>query len=158
MAIHNLNLLETNLIKKNTVLDKLIALADKQGELLNADSIIIEDFDSCMDEQDALLEELMQLDDGFEQLCEKVAEELTDKANECTAQIEHIRQINQEHFNKSKDLQEKEASNKERLEQYFDKERKAIGSGRRSSKAAMDYYKSMSRSAIIPPQFMDQKK
>ena len=158
MLFQNLNLLETNLIEKNAVLDKLIALADKQAELLNVDSIAIKDFDSCMDEQDALLEELMQLDDGFEQLCEKVAEELTDKADECTAQLERIRQINQEHLNKSKGLQEKEASNKERLEQYFDKERKAIGSGRRSSKAAMDYYKTMSKSNVIPPQFMDQKK
>lgn len=158
MVVKNLNLLEENLIKKNIVLDKLLVLCDKQSELLDKDSIVIEDFDSCMDEQDTLLEVLMQLDDGFEQLCEKVAIDLSDNKDVYAEQMPRIRQINREHFTKSKILQEKEASNKERLEWYFDKERKAIGSGRRSSKAAMDYYKSMSRSAVIPPQFMDQKK
>ena len=61
-------------------------------------------------------------------------------------------------MDKTESLQKKEQSNKQKLEIYFQNERKDLGTGRRSSKAALDYYKSMNRSNVIPPQFMDQKK
>ena len=48
--------------------------------------------------------------------------------------------------------------NKKLIEDYFRKERDGIRNGRKSSKAAINYYRNMSKSAVRPPQFLDSKK
>lgn len=154
----NLKLLEENLTRKNYILDKLQTLCDKQSLLLVGDSIGMEDFDDCMNEQNVLVEELVQLDYDFEQLCKLVREEVIADHNMDESEKERISQLNQTVLDKGLKLQAQAASNKKKLDQYFQKERKNIGSGRRSSKAAMDYYRTMSKSNVIPPQFMDKKK
>ena len=44
------------------------------------------------------------------------------------------------------------------IERYFAKQRTGIKAGRTASKAAYDYYKNMSNTGHVPPQFMDSKK
>ena len=55
-------------------------------------------------------------------------------------------------------VQAQEARNKKLIEEYFRRQREGIREGRKSSKAAFDYYKNMSKSSVVMPQIMDQKK
>ena len=55
-------------------------------------------------------------------------------------------------------IQAQEARNKKLIEDYFRKEKDGIRMGRKSSQAAIGYYKTMSNSAVMPPQFLDSKK
>ena len=55
-------------------------------------------------------------------------------------------------------IQAQEARNKKLIEDYFRKEREGIRVGRKSSKAAINYYKNMSGSSVVMPLFMDDKK
>ena len=59
---------------------------------------------------------------------------------------------------KSIAIQAQEARNKKLAEDYFTKAKQELKKGRRSSKAALDYYKSMNKTQMVSPQFMDKKK
>ena len=55
-------------------------------------------------------------------------------------------------------IQAQEARNRKLIEDYFRKEKEGIRMGRKSSKAAVDYYKNMNKSSVVMPLFMDSKK
>ena len=54
-------------------------------------------------------------------------------------------------------IQAQEARNKKLVEDYFRRERNSLNRNRKSSKAAYDYYKSMSQTNVVQPRFMDNK-
>lgn len=158
MVEKNLDLLEQNLEKKNGVLDCLLEVCDKQTVLLKSPSVELEAFDGCMEEQDKGVQELILLNDEAEDLYEQLRSENLLINGPYGEQIKRLRALISQIMDKTSLLQEKEQSNKQRMEAYFQMERKSFGTGRRSSKAALDYYRNMNRSNVIPPQFMDQKK
>ena len=158
MVEKELKQFEQNLIKKNELLDRLHGLNDKQSALLKDAELEVEVFDACMDEQDELLQELIGLDEDMVGMYETLRSEKIDVDGPCTLQTEKIKALISQIMDKTNSLQEKEQIVKQKLDVYFECERKNLGEVRKTSKAAMDYYKSMSRSNVIPPQFMDQKK
>lgn len=158
MVEKDLELLEQNLVKKSDLIDQLLGLSDKQLTLLESSTMTAEIFDSCMEEQDEQIQKLVILNEEAEELYERLyLEELLVKGP-YALQISRLKALISQIMEKTCSLQEKEQLNKQKLEAYFQNERKNLGSGRRSSKAALDYYKSMNRSNVIPPQFMDRKK
>lgn len=158
MVENNLKRLKANLLQKNALLEQLQKLYDEQAMLLDGSSMETESFDVCMDKQDELLHEFEALNEDADKLYEqlRLTEFLADGPYEI--QIEELKSLIAQITVLTETLQKTEQSNKQKLDSYFRKERKSFGAGRRSSKAAMDYYKSMNRSNVIPPQFMDQKK
>lgn len=158
MMKNYLDILEDSLVKKSSILDSLRALSDRQTAILSITPVSLEEFDRCMDEKDTYLSELEKLDEGFELLYEKVKDELAENKQQHADQIARLKQQIQEVMDKSVSLQAQESRNKENVMKHLQNEMKNNGDNRRSSKAAYDYYKSMSRSNVIPPHFMDKKK
>lgn len=158
MTKNYLDILEESLIKKESVLDSLHVLSNKQAEVLGESEVFLEVFDQYMDEKDAYLEELDKLDEGFELLYEKIKAELLEHKEIYAEQIERVQQQIQNIMDKSVSLQALESRNKEKVMGYLQNAKKNNGDNRRSSKVAYDYYKSMSRSNVIPSHFMDKKK
>lgn len=157
MIEKDLKVLEESLNKKAAILEKLHELGDKQSELLTDPSMSMEDFDKYMDEQDVLVGRLVELDEGFDALYESLKESMPDNKTPYMQQITRIQELVGKLMSQTELLSKKEAANKEKLTEYFNRERKNYGAGRRSSKAALDYYKNMSGSNVIPSYFMDQK-
>ncbi|MBQ8591891.1 MAG: flagellar protein FliT [Lachnospiraceae bacterium] len=158
MMNNYLKILEESLIKKNTILDKLQELSDKQWVILNTTPVALEDFDKCVDEKDALLGDLSKLDEGFDTLYENIKNGLLDNKEQYSVQIKTLQQLIQKIMDKSVSIQAQESRNKDMVTAYFKNQKQSFGDGRRSSKAALDYYKSMNKSNVIQPHFMDQKK
>jgi len=158
MVEKKLHLLEQNLEKKSDLLGKLLELCDKQNAVLDSSSWDAEDFDACMAEQDIFLQELDRLNVEADELYSFLASEDFSSNEKYDEQIGRIKNLISQLENKTILFQEKEQFTKQKLEVYFQNERKTFGSGRRSSKAALDYYRNMNRSNVVPPQFMDQKK
>ncbi len=158
MVEKELKRLEQNLLKKDELLDRLHGLFDKQSALLDDIDMETELFDNCMDEQDQLLQQVVALNEEADELYECLCLENLTLDGSYAEQIERLKALLSKVMDKTESLQKKEQSNKQKLEVYFKSERKNFGTGRRSSKAALDYFKSMNRSNVIPPQFMDQKK
>ena len=158
MTENYLTLLEESLQKKLQVMEEIQQYNLKQQELFQSEKADLDGFDEAVEEKGKLIEKLTALDNGFESLYSKVKKELEVDRDKYLDQIKRLQKLVTEVTETSVSIQAQEARNKKLIEEYFRKERDNIRSGRRSSKAAYDYYKNMNRSAVVMPQLMDKKK
>lgn len=155
-----LSIMEQSLEKKIEILDRIIAKNQEQNAILNNPNMKWEDFDDNANRKMELIEEIDKLDEGFEDLFSRVKEELESPGGKekNAAQIVRMQELICQITEKSTSIQAQEARNKVLVEQYFQQSRERIRKGRTSSKAAMDYYKSMSQTSFAQPHFLDDKK
>jgi len=158
MMEKNLNLLKVNLEKKEELIDKLLGISERQLAVLESSSMDMEMFDDYMEEQDVYVQELVGLNEEADVLYRELFVEESGIDENYSVLTGQIRELVKRLTEKNSALQEKEQISKQKLERYFQEERQNFGTGRRTSKAALDYHKSMNRSNVVPPQFMDQKK
>ena len=153
-----LDILEESLLKKNRVLDELKTLSEGQYECITDESKLLESLDPFIERKGELIEELEVLDDGFETLYEKVADELKTDREKYSDQIKRMQELITKITEKSTASQAQEERNKNLIDTYFGKRRTEVREGRINSKAAMNYYRVQSNSAYTDSQFLDSKK
>lgn len=158
MTNQYLTILIESLQKKLKVLDEIHGFNEKQYQMFKNNQVSLDDFDRYVDEKGKLIETLSKLDDGFEMIYDKIAEEVIGNKERYASQIKVLQQLIREVTDKSVSIQAQEARNKSAVEQYFRREKQEVGNKKRSSAAAMNYYKNMSNTNVVPPQFMDKKK
>lgn len=155
---HYLTILQDSLRKKLDVLEEIQRICQIQSDILATEPIDFDKFDQGVDDKDICIEQLNRLDEGFEQLYERVSEELKAHKTEYTAWISETKKLIEQIMEKSVAIQAQEARNKQAVEAAFQKEKGNLGKGKKSMKAAMDYYRSMSKTNVNTSQFMDKKK
>ena len=153
-----LDALEQSLIEKLAVLDKIRDYNSRQEELFKSGNPELSQFDSYVEEKGQLIEELTRLDEGFETVYASVAQELKENREKHREQIKRLQELITQVTEKGISVQAQEQRNKKLIEEYFAKQRSGIRQGRKSSKAAYDYYRTMNKATVVPPQFMDSKK
>lgn len=153
-----LTILQESLQKKIRILGEIQRICNYQSELLTADSIDYEKYDRYVDDKDICIEQLNQLDEGFDQLYNKVREELQQNKALHADWIKTAKALISQITEKSVAIQAQELRNKQTLETMFNKERANLGKGKKSVKAAMDYYRNMSKTNVVTSQYMDRKK
>lgn len=153
-----LDVLEQSLVEKIKVLDKIQDYNVRQEALFKSESPELSQFDSYVEEKGQLIEQLTKLDEGFEILYASLAEELKDNRQKYAVQIKRLQDLVAQVVEKGVAVEAQEQRNKKLVEEYFAREHTGIRKGRLSSKAAYDYYKTMNKSNVVPPQFMDSKK
>lgn len=155
---NQLTILSESLDKKLQILKEIQEYNQKQEQSFLEETADLEGFDAAIEEKGRLIEKLGRLDEGFETVYERLAAELNGNREKYKSQIavlqDKIRQVTELGVS----IQAQEQRNKKLIEQYFAKAHSNIRRDRKSSRAAYDYYKSMSGSAVTPPQFMDSKK
>lgn len=157
MVEKNLNTLQDNLKKKASALEKFGGLVKQQALLLEDPDATPEQLDACMDEQDKLTAQINALSEEFEQVCATLKHSLPDERSEHQKQIDSIMDANAKIDEMTRRIVEGLAVNKSKIQDYLSKERRNLGAGRKSSQAAMNYYKNMSGSNVVPSYFMDHK-
>lgn len=157
MTGNYLTLLEESLKRKLQVMAEIQAYNLRQQEIFQGEEAQLDKFDEYMAEKETLIEKMTSLDNGFERLYEKVAEELKENREQYAEQIKTLQLLITEVTDASVTIQAQEARNKKLIEDFFQKERDGIRMNRKTSKAAIDYYKNMRKSAVVLPQFMDSK-
>ena len=158
MTNQYLSILIESLRKKSKVLDQIKDFNDKQCQMFKEDKVSLDEFDQYVEEKGKLIEMLMQLDEGFEQLYERIAQEVVANKDKYKAQIKQLQELIREVSDKSVSIRAQEARNKQVIEQFFKREKSRVGAKRKSTAAAINYYKSMSNTGVVAPQFMDKKK
>ncbi|MCI9337922.1 MAG: flagellar protein FliT [Lachnospiraceae bacterium] len=158
MTENYLTLLEESLKRKLQVMAEIQKYNLRQQELFQTGSADIDQFDDYVAEKGELIERLSALDSGFEKLYAKVAEQLKGNREQYAVQIKRLQGLVTEVTDVSVQIQAQEARNKKLIEDYFRRERDGIRDGRKSSKAAINYYRNMNKSAVVPPHFLDSKK
>lgn len=157
MTGNYLTLLEESLRRKLQVMSEIQEYNLRQQEMFQADNVELDRFDEYVEEKGNLIEKLIALDNGFEKLYANVAEELKGNREQYAEQIRTLQGLVTEVTDTSVAIQAQEARNKKLIEDFFVKERKNLHMNRKTSKAAIDYYRTMNKSAVMMPQFMDSK-
>ena len=153
-----LSVLEDSLKKKLQILDELTDYTTQLQELLKVEELDYEAFDRLVDQKDPLIQRIMELDQGFETVYDRIKEQLLGNKEQYAAQIRALQSLIGELTDKSVKLQTMEQRNKSAVEQQFRKSREKIRQGRQNKQAALNYYKNMNNSNYVPPQFLDDKK
>lgn len=152
-----LNILEESLQNKLQIMAKIQEYNLRQQEVFQAQDVNLEEYDKYVDRKSNLIDELMTLDNGFEVLYRNVEQELKGNRQKYAEQIKRLQELVTKVTEESVTIQAQEARNKKTVEGYFRKERSGLAQNRKNSKAAYDYYKSMSHSQMNSSQFLDSK-
>lgn len=147
-----------SLNKKLKVLDKIIEVNAQQKLILENAKAPIEEFDKAVEEKSQLIEQMQQLDSGFEKLYTRVQEELQTNKTEYAEQIKAMQSLIRKITDKSMQIQAEEARNKDLMVRKFAFVKETAKNVRTNSKVASQYYKNMMKLNYVDPQFMDNKK
>ena len=146
-----LTILIESLQKKSKVLEDISAYNEKQSQLFKSGDASLEAFDG-------LVEEKGKLDEGFETIYARIAEEVVVHKDLYADQIRQLQELIKKVTDQSVTIQAQEARNKELVENYFRSQKQQLKSKKQSSAVAINYYKNMSKTSVVSPQFLDSKK
>lgn len=147
-----------SLRKKIQVLDEIMEQNVIQKEKLEDDRATADEFDKTVEKKALLIEQLEQLDSGFDKLYDRVKEELRINRPMYTQQIKTMQEYIRMITDKSMQIQTQEARNRELMTQKFAMVRQKAKNLRTNNKAATKYYKNMMQLNYVAPQFLDNKK
>ncbi len=158
MIENYLGIFEESLHKKLEILDAIAKYNNDQEQLLRQENISLDQLDANMEQKDSLIQKLSGLDEGFETLYERIKDQLADNKSSYRDQIRRLQELISLTMEKSISIQAQEARNKKLIEKYFAHEKNQLREGRKASKAAYGYYKSMSNSNVVSAHYLDSKK
>ena len=147
-----------SLEKKNALLDRMIAQISVQEEILKQEEFDMDAFDRTIDVQSSYVEQLDQLDNGFETVYDRVREELIGNKERYRDEITRMKEQIQQITDKIVTINAGNMRNKMLAENQFKKKRVEIGTGASKSKVARNYYNNMNNLNFVSPQFYDNKK
>ena len=153
-----LNLMIDSLEKKLAVLEQIQAASEKQSGLIKAEPFDQEQFDKAMDEKAEQIEQLNQLDDGFDSLYSRIREELPAQKEAYREQIGKLQELIRQISEKSATVQVVEQRNRAALEKVCARENERLRAIQNKSLLMKNYARNMSQVNYIDPQFMDWKK
>ncbi len=153
-----LDVLEESLHKKLGVLEKIQIFNEKQYQCFSAEQVDMEEFDVAIEEKGRLIEEVNQLDEGFEILYANLSKELEGNKERYAPQIKKLQELIRQVTEESVSIQAQEARNKALIETYFAKEKKQIKENRVNAKAAFGYYQNLNKAVLESNRGFDSKK
>lgn len=153
-----INILCQTLQKKNRILDELLQANELQGQMVKSESLEVEEFQSIMEKKASLIEELNQLDNGFELSYNRIKDAFPVYKDKYKEIIQVMQENILEISRKVMEVQRLELKNKDSVELRFAEIRKKIKDFNVSSKNISNYYKNMSNAYSGEAQFMDKKK
>ena len=157
MTDNYIDIMLQSLKKKEQVLKAIIDENLKQREILEDVNGEADAFDATVEAKAKLIEQLEQLDSGFEKLFARMKEELEGNQDKYAEQIRQMKEYIKKITDKSIEIQAQEARNKDLMTSKFATIKKQVKTMRKSSAAASEYYKTMAKLNYVDPQFMDGK-
>ena len=137
------NMMVDVLKRKERILTTLLSLTKEQETLLREEELNPDRFNQILNEKGTLIEELNDIDDGFDALFKKVEQEITehrevyrDKIKEMQRRIAVVSELGIQ-------IQALETQNNERLKVYFAAQKKKIRDFHVNNKTASSYYQNM---------------
>lgn len=150
--------LRQGLEKKIQILDQLLKKSAHQRELLADPQLEPEEFEASINEKAALIDKLTAIDSGFEQVYERVRDEIQEHRGDYAADIAQMQDYIAKIMEKSTQVQTEEKRNRELILKKFADVKKQIREVKSGKKAVDQYYQNMMKLNYVEPQFMDNKK
>lgn len=143
--------------KKSELLDKIIAKNKEQKYLFEDEGSDPDRLEENMQEKSDLIDQLNELDEGFQQVYNRVKSALQEGKDSYKEEIRAMQGLITEITEKSTTVQAQEQRNRVLAEKRFAAVKKGIRKARTSNQAASKYYKSMANLNVVDSQFLDQK-
>ena len=150
-------ILVESLEKKKKILQALQEENKKQEEAIKKNSDTGE-FDRIVEYKGQLIRELEILDNGFENVYNRIKDELLAEKAAYRNEIAAMQKLIEEIMGLSVSVQTTEQRNKQLVEGYFSYARGKIRQAKKSVRVANEYYKSMSRGGYSDSALLDKKK
>lgn len=151
-------MLRESLERKIFLLDRIIAVNEKQLDVLRDVNSLPEDLEATVNEKSDLVEELDTLDEGFETVFSKVKIEIEKNRDIYRDEISKMKILIRQITDRSAQIQSQEIRNKENAEGKFSYIKDQVKKITMSQKAVNTYYRNMMKVNYVDPQFMDDKK
>lgn len=147
-----------SLQKKVKVLEEIQKQNQLQKTLLEDDRAEADEFDATVENKSALIEQISQLDSGFDKLFERVKVALEKDRDTYGEQIRQMQDLIRKITELSTDIKVQESRNRDLMKRKFTMIRDKAKTVRTNSKVVNQYYQNMMQINTIDPQFMDNKK
>jgi hypothetical protein len=146
-----------SLEKKKELLDKIIAKNKEQRNLFTDEGSDPDRLEENMQEKSGLVDRLNELDEGFQQIYNRVKSVLQADKESYKDEIRTMQKLITEITEMSTTIQAQEKRNYDLAGKRFATVKKGIRKARASNRAASQYYKSMANLNVVDSQFMDKK-
>ena len=154
-----LNVLIDTLRKKEELLNTLIELTKEQDSILTDSKFSVDRFDSVMEDKDKVINQLNQVENGFEAIYQRVEKELPANKDQIKSEILEIQKLIRNVTDKSMAIQVMESKNKEKLIMQLAGRRQEIRSFKATNLAADRYHQNMANQHQEGQSyFLDKKK
>ncbi len=148
-----------SLKKKAAVLDQIIELNRQQKILLDDPNLPPETLEQNLNDKGKMIRNLNELDEGFEELYDRVKETLQAQRMHYAGQISQMQDLIKEITEKTTMIQTQEIRNKEKAVQKFSSIKEQVKGVRNSQKVVKQYYQNMMKQNSYPnASFVDNKK
>lgn len=153
-----ISILCQSLEKKEQILQMIIEKNKEQRIILTDKAQPPERLEENLKEKGDLIERLNQLDEGFEQVYNRVRDILNKEKEFYKEEIRRMQELIRSITDKSATVQAQEQRNKNLAEKKFASVKKEIRQVRTSNKVASQYYKNMTNTNTVDAQYLDSKK
>ena len=114
-------------------------------------------FDAAIDRKSVLIRRIEELNEGFDSLFNRVKDELEGNREKYRDQIRIYQDLIRKITDLSNAIEVQERRNRDLAKSHFQGMNDRINQNRRSNQAAYNYYQTMNKSKVVPPQFYDSK-
>ena len=157
-----ITILSDSLRKKIDVLQNILDLTKEQGQILSESDIEkmdVDGFDRIVEKKYELLNEMQELDNGFDSVYKKIGKMLADNKDMYKSEILQMQNLIRTITNIGMELESLEQQNKTKFNTYIRNKRHAINDFKQSNRVATSYYQNMSNQhRVWQAHFLDQKK
>ncbi len=153
-----LNILEQSLRKKLGILKQIRVKNEHQRVLLLDEELAPEDLEENMDAKAELVGQLEILDQGFDEVYERIRQQLEAGKDKYREQIRQLQELIRQVTAESSSIQAEEKRNYQLAEKKFASVKKQVREVKASYKAVNQYYRNMTKTHYVDAQFLDNKK
>ena len=154
-----ISVLHDSLSRKVEIVKEILELTKEQSRILSAQDMDSDRFDDIIDEKGVRIDEMLEIDKGFNVTFERVRDILQNNKEEYRSQIIEMQNFIRVITDMSVDLESLEQSNKNKCNEFLHNKRKEIKEFNQSSTTAASYYRNMSNQhQSWQTYFLDKKK
>lgn len=151
-------MLKDSLDRKLDILEQIYIKSKLQTAILKDPNSSAEELEANLDSKAKLIDRIVKLDEGFDNMFSKVKDTMKTKKSEYAEEIKDMQDTIRKITDMSMNIKALEESNKELATQKFSAVRSQIRENRLSGKMVSNYYNNMMSQQTMEPTYLDNKK
>lgn len=143
MSEDYIRVLKESLEKKVDLLNKIVVRNEQQKQLFESDGTTPDELESNIEAKGRLVDQIVALDDGFEQLFKRVEQELSEHREEHKDEIREMQELIRKVTELSAKVESQEQRNRNLASSFFAGKKKTVKHVSVGTQAVSRYYQNM---------------